>query len=206
MSRELQFAARASLAFVHDVTAAGLAWFAAYWLRFNLEMPPGEFLRGAIDALPGVLAVHAVAFWSLGLYRGLWRYASLPDLRRIVAAVGLAALAVPALLTLAGGFPAAAQVPPASPEASPVAQRWVVVAYIGAEEWAEPLPAVEPGMDLGDRTLAEALQEGGFLIYIRHAATDTAVDQDVDLRYCSTQRNLSQRGKDQAAGIGAGGT
>ena len=101
MSRELQFAARASLAFVHDVTAAGVAWFAAYWLRFNLEMPPGEFLRGAIDALPGVLAVHAVAFWSLGLYRGLWRYASLPDLRRIVAAVGLAALAVPALLTLA---------------------------------------------------------------------------------------------------------
>jgi FlaA1/EpsC-like NDP-sugar epimerase len=101
MSRELQFAARASLAFLHDVAAAGVAWFAAYWLRFNLEMPPADFLRGAFDALPGVLAVHAVAFWSLGLYRGLWRYASLPDLRRIVAAVGIAALAVPALLTLA---------------------------------------------------------------------------------------------------------
>ena len=101
MNRELHFAARASLAFAHDVAAAGAAWFAAYWLRFNLEMPPEEFLRGALDALPGVLAVHAVAFWSLGLYRGLWRYASLPDLRRIMAAVGLAALAVPALLTLA---------------------------------------------------------------------------------------------------------
>jgi FlaA1/EpsC-like NDP-sugar epimerase len=101
MSRELQFAARASLAFVHDVAASGVAWLAAYWLRFNLETPPADFLRGAFDALPGVLAVHAVAFWSLGLYRGLWRYASLPDLRRIVAAVGIAALAVPALLTLA---------------------------------------------------------------------------------------------------------
>jgi FlaA1/EpsC-like NDP-sugar epimerase len=101
MSRELQFAARASLAFLHDVAASGVAWLAAYWLRFNLETPPADFLRGAFDALPGVLAVHAVAFWSLGLYRGLWRYASLPDLRRIVAAVGIAALAVPALLTLA---------------------------------------------------------------------------------------------------------
>jgi len=101
MNRELQFATRASLAFAHDVAAAGAAWLAAYWLRFNLEMPPAEFLRAALDALPGVLAVHAVAFWGFGLYRGLWRYASLPDLRRIVAAVGVAALAVPALLTLA---------------------------------------------------------------------------------------------------------
>jgi FlaA1/EpsC-like NDP-sugar epimerase len=101
MTPARQFLARASLAFAHDVTAAGLAWLAAYWLRFNLEAPPQEFLRGAFDALPGVLAVHAVAFWGLGLYRGLWRYASLPDLRRIVAAVGIAALAVPALLTLA---------------------------------------------------------------------------------------------------------
>jgi FlaA1/EpsC-like NDP-sugar epimerase len=101
MSRDLQFAARASLAFTHDVAAAGIAWLAAFWLRFNLELPPAEFARAAFDALPGVLAVHAVVFWSLGLYRGLWRYASLPDLRRIMAAVAVAALAVPALLTLA---------------------------------------------------------------------------------------------------------
>ncbi len=38
----------------------------------------------------------------MGLYRGLWRYASLPDLRRIIIAVGIGALAVPALFTLAG--------------------------------------------------------------------------------------------------------
>jgi FlaA1/EpsC-like NDP-sugar epimerase len=101
MSRDLQFAARASLAFTHDVAAAGIAWLAAFWLRFNLELPPAEFARAAFDALPGVLAVHAVVFWSLGLYRGLWRYASLPDLRRIMAAVAVATLAVPALLTLA---------------------------------------------------------------------------------------------------------
>jgi FlaA1/EpsC-like NDP-sugar epimerase len=95
-----QFIARASLAFAHDVVAAGVAWLAAFWLRFNLEMPPPEFARSAFSGLPAVLLVHALAFWLLGLYRGLWRYASLPDLQRIMVAVGVAALAVPALFTL----------------------------------------------------------------------------------------------------------
>src|SRR6185503_16857434 len=62
-------------------------------------MPP-EFAEAMLIRLPLIVALHAVVFWTLGLYRGLWRYASLPDLQRIVVAVGLAALAVPALLTL----------------------------------------------------------------------------------------------------------
>jgi len=95
-----QFLLRASLAFAHDVAAAGVAWLAAFWLRFELELPPAEFTRVALTTLPAVLAVHALAFWILGLYRGLWRYASLPDLQRIMVAVAVAALAVPALFTL----------------------------------------------------------------------------------------------------------
>jgi phosphohistidine phosphatase SixA len=109
-----------------------------------------------------------------------------------------------ALLTLVGGVPASAQTPVASPGASPVAQRFVLVATIGADEWIDPLPDAMPGVEFGDRTLLETLREGGFVIYFRHAATDTAADQNVDLAYCATQRNLSQRGKDQAAEIGAG--
>ncbi|HSH07531.1 MAG TPA: nucleoside-diphosphate sugar epimerase/dehydratase [Burkholderiales bacterium] len=95
-----QFLIRSSLAFAHDVVAAGVAWLAAFWLRFELQMPPPEFWEVAVTTLPAVLAVHAVAFWALGLYRGLWRYASLPDLQRILVAVAVAALAVPALFTL----------------------------------------------------------------------------------------------------------
>jgi FlaA1/EpsC-like NDP-sugar epimerase len=105
MSGGLGFVARALLAFLHDVVAVGLAWLGAYWLRFNLEIPPAAFLQAAFVALPGVIAVHAVVFWLMGLYRGLWRYASLPDLQRILVAVGLAALATPALFTLLA-FPA----------------------------------------------------------------------------------------------------
>ena len=102
MSAGRQFMLRASLAFAHDVVAAGVAWLAAFWLRFELSLPPPEFAQVALQTLPAVLAVHALAFWTLGLYRGLWRYASLPDLQRILVAVAVAALAVPALFTLAG--------------------------------------------------------------------------------------------------------
>ena len=98
---------RALLAFSHDVVAAGVAWCAAFWLRFNLDIPL-EFQHVMLARLPYVVAVHAVVFWALGLYRGLWRYASLPDLERILIAVGVGALAVLSLLAFlraAGAVP-----------------------------------------------------------------------------------------------------
>ena len=88
---------RRFLVFAHDAAAAVLAWLAAFWLRFNFDIPP-EYQALMFDLLPWVLAIHVAVFLALGLYRGLWRYASLPDLQRIVLAVGLAALAVPAVL------------------------------------------------------------------------------------------------------------
>lgn len=96
---------RALLVFLHDVVAAGVAWMLAFWLRFNLDIP-SSYEQLMLERLPLVIAIYGIVFWVLGLYRGLWRYASLPDLQRIVAAVGLAALAVPALLSFARlGFP-----------------------------------------------------------------------------------------------------
>jgi FlaA1/EpsC-like NDP-sugar epimerase len=47
-----------------------------------------------------VVGTQALLFLRFGLYRGIWRYASLHDLRLIVIAVSVAALAVPALLVL----------------------------------------------------------------------------------------------------------
>jgi FlaA1/EpsC-like NDP-sugar epimerase len=88
---------RAWLAFGHDIMVCAAAWLAAYWLRFTPELPD-YYMEQAVGALPWVLAVHAVLFWSFGLYRGIWRYASLPDLRRIVVSVGVAAAAVPTLM------------------------------------------------------------------------------------------------------------
>jgi hypothetical protein len=98
---------RTALAALHDVVAAMVAWALAFWLRFNLELPH-EYAVILLQTLPAVVAVQALMFWSFGLYRGLWRYASLHDLRLIFLAVGIAALAVPfalVLLNLAGPVP-----------------------------------------------------------------------------------------------------
>ncbi len=46
------------------------------------------------QSLPWVCAAQAAVFWRSGLYRGVWRFASLPDLKRISVAIGLAALLV----------------------------------------------------------------------------------------------------------------
>ena len=89
---------RRFVVFLHDVIAAGLAWIAAFWLRFNLDIP-GEYQSLMLEQLPWITAVYAAVFLLLGLYRGLWRYASLPDLQRIFLAVGIGALAVPAVLS-----------------------------------------------------------------------------------------------------------
>ena len=92
--------ARRFVVFLHDVIAAGLAWVAAFFLRFNFELPD-EYEALMLGLVLGVMGIHAAVFWALGLYRGLWRYASLSDLQRILVAVGIAGLAVPALLNFA---------------------------------------------------------------------------------------------------------
>ena len=90
---------RRFIVFGHDVITAAIAWLAAYWLRFNFDVPP-DYAAAMLSLLPLIVGLHALVFWTLGLYRGMWRYASLPDLQRIIVAVGLAAIAVPALLAM----------------------------------------------------------------------------------------------------------
>jgi FlaA1/EpsC-like NDP-sugar epimerase len=82
-------------ALLHDLVAVAACWLLAYWLRFNFDVPE-SFLSGALKALALVLCVHAPIFWFFGLYRGIWRYASLMDLRRIILAVGFASMVVAA--------------------------------------------------------------------------------------------------------------
>ncbi|MFN3715824.1 MAG: polysaccharide biosynthesis protein [Thiobacillus sp.] len=84
---------------LHDIVAAVLAWLGAYWLRFNLALPD-DFEAAAFSTLAWVVPLQAVVFWRFGLYRGIWRFASLPDLKRIVLAVGLAAVLIPVVLVL----------------------------------------------------------------------------------------------------------
>ncbi len=90
-----------SLAIFHDLVMIPVAWLGAYWLRFNMGSIPEQFLHAALQALVIVAIVQAVAFRFFGLYLGVWRFASLPDLIRILKAilVGAAASAVLLFLT-----------------------------------------------------------------------------------------------------------
>ncbi|TDG09057.1 polysaccharide biosynthesis protein [Paraburkholderia guartelaensis] len=80
-------------AFLFDIGAVAAAWLTAYFLRFNASVPP-EFWHGAVSTLIWVLPVYAVMFRIFGLYRGMWVFASLPDLMRISKAIIAAALVV----------------------------------------------------------------------------------------------------------------
>jgi FlaA1/EpsC-like NDP-sugar epimerase len=87
-------------AFLHDVGAVALAWSLAYLVRFNFDLPPVH-REGMISALFWVLPVHGIIAWRVGLYRNLWRYASLNDIKRILIAAGLSAGLVTIIVSLA---------------------------------------------------------------------------------------------------------
>ena len=76
-------------AFFHDFICIPVAWMGAYWLRFNMGEIPTHTLSHAFAMLPWVMLFQTIAFWIFGLYRGVWRFASIPDLIRIVKALSL---------------------------------------------------------------------------------------------------------------------
>jgi len=85
---------RTALAVLHDGIAAALAWSIAYLLRFNFELP-ANFSAELHKTVYWVVLLQMVIFWRFNLYRGIWRYASTTDLRRIFLAVMLSAAAIP---------------------------------------------------------------------------------------------------------------
>jgi len=90
---------RSLTASLHDLCAAAVAWVMGYALRFNFDIPP-NFADAMLRNLLWIIPLQAVIFHGFGLYRGIWRYASIPDLRRIALAAGTVALAIPALLLM----------------------------------------------------------------------------------------------------------
>ena len=74
-------------AFLHDLLMIPVAWLGALWLRFNLDTIPPEYIDQALRVLPVVVVIQGATFLYFGLYRGVWRFASVPDLVRILQAV-----------------------------------------------------------------------------------------------------------------------
>lgn len=74
-----------------------------------------------------------------------------------------------------------------------------LVASVAAAQQGAPPPALLAGPALGD-----ALRAGGYVLFVRHASTGGG-DEDHMTGYadCTTQRNLSDAGRQEARAIGA---
>lgn len=93
------------LVFLFDLLALALAWAGAFWLRFNFSWPE-NYGETVTTGLLFMLPAHVLACKLAGLYRGLWIFASLPDLKRVLKAVGGTVLAMAAYVVLLSPQPA----------------------------------------------------------------------------------------------------
>lgn len=93
-----------SVALLHDIIVAALAWCIAYLLRFNFSVS-AEHMEQMLQSLFLVVPLQAGLFIFFGLYRGVWRFASVNDLKRIMfAVISSTALATLVLFMLQTGM------------------------------------------------------------------------------------------------------
>lgn len=82
---------RIALVAVHDIFMAALSFELAVTIRYYTYGAPQDFFFLAHGTII-FSVVCGVVFWAMGLYRGIWHYASVSDLGAIVRAVSLALL------------------------------------------------------------------------------------------------------------------
>ena len=76
-------------ALLHDILWIPVALLLAFWVRFNLGVIPEYYWQGIYRLLIAGLIVQTICYWYFGLYRGIWRFASIPDILQIMKAVVL---------------------------------------------------------------------------------------------------------------------
>jgi FlaA1/EpsC-like NDP-sugar epimerase len=78
---------------LHDLAMVWLCWHGLHYLRYSmLGTAPAQPWWSVEDAI--VLVMQGIVLWQVGLYRGLWRFASVPDLWNLVKAGALGLLAI----------------------------------------------------------------------------------------------------------------
>ena len=78
---------------IHDLIMSVLAWQFSWWARFNFSFP-FENWEVSIFTIPLVVILQIIVFQRFRLYRGVWRFASIPDLWNIFRASIIGALSI----------------------------------------------------------------------------------------------------------------
>jgi UDP-GlcNAc:undecaprenyl-phosphate GlcNAc-1-phosphate transferase len=87
---------------VLDFCLVVMCYYAAHRLRFE---DPNDFLRNFdmfVQSLPVIVAVQMIAFFIVGVYRGLWRHFGMPD--TLVIARGVLFGTAGAVVVIFGGY------------------------------------------------------------------------------------------------------
>ena len=87
----------------------------------------------------------------------------------------------------------------------PGRRRWLAILLLAGLSVAAPsLAADAPDDALAGPALLSALRAGGLILYFRHTSTDFGQNDDQMSGYedCARQRNLTDRGRDEARAIG----
>ena len=83
----------------HDICMVAIAWTLAFLIRYDLPLACDiEIIFWHTS--PIIIFSQSLILWYSGLYRGIWRFTSLPDLTTIFRAVILGTLAIVLMLTL----------------------------------------------------------------------------------------------------------
>ncbi|HRO28547.1 MAG TPA: polysaccharide biosynthesis protein, partial [Luteimonas sp.] len=77
----------------HDLLMVWLCWLGLNQFRHSLQ-PSAPTVSWLSTEVLLVLVAQGAVFWQVGLYRGVWRFASLPDLLNILKASVLGLLAI----------------------------------------------------------------------------------------------------------------
>ena len=80
LQEQIRFAISRWQVILYDGLMVVIAWFLAYWFRFNLDTIPQHFLDQAIAMLPLVVLIHVGMFIGFGVHRQRWLFISAPDI------------------------------------------------------------------------------------------------------------------------------
>ncbi|MDT3671419.1 MAG: nucleoside-diphosphate sugar epimerase/dehydratase [Aromatoleum sp.] len=90
--------------FSFDLLAVALAWIGGFLVRFNFEWPTAYEHQMAVGLVVLLITQTLASRWA-GLYRGMWIFASLPDLKRVLKAVMASSVVLIALVAVDRGNP-----------------------------------------------------------------------------------------------------
>ena len=88
---------------VHDMFMVAMSWLVAGWFVSGALGPILPNSLPMVGELSMVLLIQGLVLWSTGLYKGLWRFASFPDLWNIARAATFGTMLILAGLTVIYG-------------------------------------------------------------------------------------------------------